>query len=157
VDLATNTDFTSLYEEHADRLWRSLFAYTGVREVANDAVSEAFTQCMQRGNAVRSPSSWVWKAAFKIAAGEMSERRRFEPIASDPGYELPPTLWELLSSLAMLPTRQRAVLVLFYYADFPVREIASILGIGPATVRVHLSHGRKRLHELMELDDERPA
>jgi RNA polymerase sigma factor (sigma-70 family) len=44
-----------------------------------------------------------------------------------------------------LPPSQRAVIVLHYYEDRPVGEIASTLGCREATVRVHLHRARKRL------------
>jgi RNA polymerase sigma-70 factor, ECF subfamily len=60
---------------------------------------------------------------------------------------------ELLEALTKLPPRQRAVLVLHYYGGYKAREIAPIVGSTAATVRVHLSAGRKRLRELLEVDD----
>jgi RNA polymerase sigma-70 factor, ECF subfamily len=144
----------SLYLEHADRLWRALYAYAGDREVASDAMAEAFAQYLQRGAAVRSPPHWIWRAAFRIAAGELKERRMR-------GFGLPvihamdaqPT-GELLSTLRLLPPRQRAALILHYYAGYKAREIADIFGSTSATVRVHLSQGRKRLRNLLEENDD---
>jgi DNA-directed RNA polymerase specialized sigma24 family protein len=42
------------------------------------------------------------------------------------------------------------VLVLHYYAGYATKEIAAIIGSSPATVRVHLSQGRKRLGRILE-------
>jgi RNA polymerase sigma-70 factor (ECF subfamily) len=52
-----------------------------------------------------------------------------------------------------LPERQRAVVVLFYYVDLPVNEIARRLGSNSLAVRAHLSRGRRRLRELLGEDD----
>jgi RNA polymerase sigma factor (sigma-70 family) len=60
---------------------------------------------------------------------------------------------ELLSALATLPPKQRAALVLHYYGGYKTREIGLIVGSSPATVRVHLSAGRRRLRTLLEVDD----
>jgi RNA polymerase sigma factor (sigma-70 family) len=151
-DTELGDPFESLYREHAERLWRAVLAYAQDREVASDAVAEAFAQCLQRGPAVRDPGRWVWRAAFRIAAGELKERRMRTVIEDVP--EVGERTEELLSSLAMLPPRQRAVLVLHYYAGYKAREIAAIVGSTAATVRVHLSQGRKRLRSLLETDDE---
>ena len=56
-------------------------------------------------------------------------------------------------ALQRLTPQQRAVIVLHYYADFPVREISLRTGINPLAVRAHLSRGRKHLRAL--LGDER--
>jgi hypothetical protein len=54
--------------EHA-RLWRSLLLFSGDADLASDAVSEAFTQALHRGTAIRDLRRWVWRAAFAIARG----------------------------------------------------------------------------------------
>lgn len=42
-----------LYREDGERLWRAVFAYAGNRDVADDAVAEAFTQAIGRGDELR--------------------------------------------------------------------------------------------------------
>jgi len=55
----------------------------------------------------------------------------------------------LLAALQELTPQQRAVIVLHYYVDCPVREIARRTGSNPLAVRAHLSRGRKRLRVLL--------
>ena len=143
-----------VYREHAARLWRALVAYTGDRGIADDALAEAFAQAAGRGENLRTPERWVWVAAFRIAAGEMKAPMQraaaHEPHPqSDPGETA-----ELLEALGNLPPKQRAALVLHYYGGYKAREIALIVGSTAATVRVHLSAGRKRLRALLEVDDD---
>ena len=70
------------YLAHASKLWRSLRAYSGDPDVASDAVAEAFAQLLRRGDGVRDPGAWVWRTAFRIAAGDLKARRTFvEPVA----------------------------------------------------------------------------
>lgn len=54
----------------------------------------------------------------------------------------------LVRSLAVLPPRQRAVLVLRYWEDMSEAEIAGMLGCGVGTVKSQASRGLKRLREL---------
>ena len=56
---------------------------------------------------------------------------------------------ELVDALAQLPMKQRAVLVLFYYADASVREVARRTGTSQLAVRANLSRGRKRLKQIL--------
>jgi RNA polymerase sigma-70 factor, ECF subfamily len=143
-------DIGELYEREAARLWRAVLAYTQDREIASDAVAEAFAQCLRRGAEVRDPGRWVWKAAFQIAAGELLDRSRMRGIEHEQVYELPHEPGRLMGALAELPPRQRAVLLLHHYAGYRAGEIGELLGIGAATVRVHLSRGRRRLRRLLE-------
>ena len=72
-----------VYREEGDRLWRAVLAFAGDPEVASDAVAEAFAQALRRGEAIRNPKRWVWRAAFRIAAGELAARRRAVEAPSD--------------------------------------------------------------------------
>jgi RNA polymerase sigma-70 factor (ECF subfamily) len=139
-----------VYRERGARLWRALVAFTGDRDVASDAVAEAFAQLLRRGDDVRTPERWVWAAAFRIATAEMGRRRRtLVAVGAEPRYELPEPVDDLVAALSELPRAQRLAVVLHDYGDRPTAEVASILGVTRTTVHVHLSRGRKRLRELL--------
>jgi RNA polymerase sigma-70 factor (ECF subfamily) len=59
-------------------------------------------------------------------------------------------LGQLYRRLDELSAQQRTALVLRYGHDLPVPEIATLLGIGPATAKTHLVRGLARLRDLME-------
>ena len=139
-----------VFADEWPRLWRAVFAFSGDREVSSDAVAEAFAQALERGAAVRSPDRWVWRAAFRIAAGELQARRRRGGEVPEESYEMNEPGPDLLAALRRISSKQRAVLILYYYADLPVRQVAEALGSSRPTVRVHLSQGRKRLRRLLE-------
>lgn len=133
--------------EHA-HLWRALLAYSGDPEVASDAVSEAFAQALRRGDAIKRPDRWVWKAAFRIAAGMLKERSRFLP-EIDTSVDGHKPLLDLRWALMELSPRQRAATFLFYYGGYSPAEIAGMIGSTQSAVRVHLFRGRKRLEQLL--------
>jgi RNA polymerase sigma-70 factor, ECF subfamily len=140
----------SLYRSDGDRIWRAVWAFAHDPELASDAVAEAFAQALARGHAIRSPAAWVWHAAFRIAAGMLQDRRRNLSLDSEIAYEMAGTNAELLWALQQLPKRQRAAVILFYYADHPIREVAAILDSSLIAVRVNLSRGRRRLRQILE-------
>jgi len=150
VSLGPEAELERLFETEAKRMLRALVAYTGDREVASDAMAEAFAQALARGSELRSSERWVWRAAFRIAAGEMKARLQDRAITADPGYEMPEPPHDLIATLAKLSPKQRAALILHYYAGYSTREVGEILGSSAATVRVHLSQGRRRLRDLLE-------
>ena len=144
-----------LYEEHRDRLWRGVFAVYGDPDVASDAVAEAFAQALRRGDAIRDPRAWVWRAAFRIAAGELKARSQgARPLEVGESYEMPESSGELISGLRRLSPKQRGALVLRYYEGYSTQEVAEILGSTAAAVRVHLAMGRRRLRDLLEERDD---
>lgn len=58
------------------------------------------------------------------------------------------------TALAGLSPRQRACVVLRFYEDLPVAEIADALGCGEGTVKRHLSDGLARLSTRLDLTQE---
>jgi RNA polymerase sigma-70 factor (ECF subfamily) len=153
VAVSHRPDLEAVYREHGDRLWWAVLAFCGDREVASDATSEAFAQALRRGHELRDPLAWIWRAAFRIAAGELKRRGTAAAPLSEPSYELPEPAAHVTQALRQLPAQQRAAVVLHYYADRPIREIADVLGTSASTVAVHLHRGRNRLRDLLGDDD----
>jgi RNA polymerase sigma-70 factor (ECF subfamily) len=144
-----------LYRERGDRIWRGLLAFAGDPEVASDAVAEAFAQVLRRGEEVRDPERWVWRAAFRIAAGELKDRRRtVETTTAIESYEMEEPARDLVVALGSLSERQRASVILHDAAGYSAREVAKIVGSTEAAVRVHLMRARRRLQELLKHDDD---
>ncbi|HYU58536.1 MAG TPA: RNA polymerase sigma factor [Actinomycetota bacterium] len=139
-----------LYREHGGRLWRALVAYAGDPDVASDAMAEAFAQALGRGAALREPMRWVWRVSFRIAAGELKDRRRRASGLSPPVTTGDEPADELVGLLSRLSPKQRAAIILHYYVGYSIGEVARVIGSSAATVRVHLSQGRKRLRRILE-------
>lgn len=74
--------------------------YTGRPEGASDATAEAFAQAIRRSPELRDPLAWIWRAAFRIAAGEMHADRRLVALDTSTSYEMPdraPRRWACIS------------------------------------------------------------
>jgi RNA polymerase sigma-70 factor (ECF subfamily) len=143
-----------VWREQGPRLWRSLVGFTGEPDVATDAMAEAFAQALGRGDEVHDHAAWIWRASFRIAAGELERRRQALGPIEHSAYEMPETVADLVRSLAVLSPNQRAAVLLHEYADLPTREVARVLGCTQATVRVHLSQAHRRLRPLLEDHDD---
>jgi hypothetical protein len=59
LDTSPRGELERLYREQRARMWQAVFAFAGDREVASDAVAEAFAQALRRGDAIRSPERWL--------------------------------------------------------------------------------------------------
>jgi RNA polymerase sigma-70 factor (ECF subfamily) len=149
-DADTESGLEPVYRDHGARLWRAVFAFCGDRQIADDAVAEAFAQALRRGPKLREPLAWIWRVAFRVAAGELKDRRTHHAALIDEPYEMPEPAWEIMRALARLSPMQRASVLLHHYGGYPAKDIAVILGSTATAVRVHLSAGRRRLREALE-------
>jgi RNA polymerase sigma factor (sigma-70 family) len=78
-------------------------------------------------------------------ARRLRERRTAVPAQVAPPLPDP----DVLSAVARLSMRQRAVVVLTYWEDLAVPGVASTLGISEGSVRRHLARARARLREVL--------
>jgi RNA polymerase sigma-70 factor (ECF subfamily) len=143
------TEVEDLYRSEGARLWSAVRGFAGDRDVADDAVAEAFAQLLRRGDEVRNPTAWIWSTAFRIAARELGHRRATLPDPPDRPVDPPLPDQRVLSAIARLSDRQRAAVILHYYADRPAREVADLLGTTTAAVNVHLFRARNHLKRLL--------
>jgi RNA polymerase sigma-70 factor (ECF subfamily) len=151
MTLATTSveQLEAVYRRDGDRLWRALVTFGCDHDLASDAVAEAFAQALRRGPDLRNAEAWVWRASFRIAAGELKRRSTTVSGVPEGSYVDPELDAELAQALSQLPTQQRAAVVLFYYLDAPIAEIARRTGMSQLSVRVNLSRGRSRLRHLL--------
>ena len=139
------------YRANASRLWRSLLLFSGSVDVADEALAEAFAQAVARGDAIRDVDAWIWKAAFKIAGGELRRRGRIATdILPELPVEMPQQTMDLVNALRSLPQRQREALILHHYAGYSTKEVARILRSTAAGVGMLLDRGRRKLRPLLE-------
>lgn len=149
-------DYDAIWRGSGAAIWRAIYAYAGGRrDVADDAVAEAFARMMARGAEVREPEPYLYRVAFRVASAELArggmEAEMPEIATADPTQNGLP---DLLAALRELTPAQRAAVYLHYRADLPVREVAHITGMSSAAVRVHLMRGRRRLAELLGEEDD---
>ncbi len=148
------------YRRLHPRLWHALLAYCGNAEVASDAESEAFTQALRRGKEIEDVDAWVWRSAFRIAAGLLKSQPvlmdLFEPaeLISDRGTSTQPNVIEFMSMLSDLTDQQRAIAALRYIGNFRATEIAELLDTSPGAVRVQLHRAHSQLRAQIRPDFE---
>jgi uncharacterized protein len=122
-------------------------------EDAEDVVQEALLQAFLGLERLRDPErfgSWLYGITLNLA--RMRLRRR-DPLPVDvdalerPAVDGDPGLEAVREALDVLPPREREAVVLHYVEGLNTREVASLLGARPGTVRVRLHRARRRLRE----------
>ena len=104
-------DYDAIWRADGPTLWRAVYAFSGGRrDVADDAVAEAFARAMARDADVRDPRAYVYRIAFRVAGAEMARLRREasdmpEVAVPDPTQNGLPDLMRALSELTPASAR----------------------------------------------------
>ena len=145
------------YGDLVERLWAELVALArGV--LAADALVHAWRRLWT----LRRPESfrpWVRRIVTRRCLSAARRRRPQEPLtetAGDPSSRTadpqPGARLDAARLLGSLAPRQRSALYLTWIEGCTDREAGRLLGLRPATVRVHRHRGLARLRRLVEED-----
>lgn len=145
-----------IYEKFADELVRFATGLVGPSDAA-DVVAEAFVRVLSSSSwpDVDEPRSYLYRTVLnevRMRHRSTMRRRARELRAASPeathDAELRP---EVLEALSILSPRQRAAVVLTYWEDLPPSEVAQRLRMSEGSVRRHLTRGRAKLRELLDV------
>ncbi len=145
-----------LARDQAGSLKRQAFLLCGDDGQAEDLVQDALVRAFARP--LRAPRPGAAEAYVRVImvnlfidiARRRSRWNRVAPllggaeVASDPADQVL-TREVMLTALDDLSPRQRACVVLRYYRDLPVAQVAAALGVGEGTVKRYLSEAMTRL------------
>jgi RNA polymerase sigma factor (sigma-70 family) len=128
-------------------LHRLAFLITGSDEVADELVQEAFARLHERWRTVLNPAAYVSRTVTNLSRSEVRRRRRERDSLPRPVVVGNPEIDETWAAVCRLPDRQRAVLILRYYADLPESEIAAVLDCRLGTVKSAHHRALERLRK----------
>ena len=146
--------FGLLYGRFGPMVHGVLLARVPYGEV-DDLVQDVFLTAFQRMSTLRAPGAFgPWLAAIaRNRAVDYHRRPPTEPITDDfPGPDARPQIEAraALSVIQSLPAAYRETLVLRLVEGMTGQEIADRTGLTPASVRVNLHRGMKRLREALD-------
>ncbi|MGH2735811.1 MAG: sigma-70 family RNA polymerase sigma factor [Actinomycetota bacterium] len=133
-------------DEHP-RLVGALSLYCGDHALAEELAQDALARACRDWSKVRrltSPGAWVHRVAINLAnsyfrrrAAETRAKHRLEGRRNPSGGEGLDRAAALTirSAVASLPRRQRTALILRYFVDLPVREVAVVMECPEGTVK----------------------
>ena len=140
--------FETLYRtQHAD-LVRLSYLITGSAHVAEEVVHDSFLAIRSRWDSIRVPRAYLRRTVVNRSRSHLRRLRveREAPIDPQP-VVIPGDLDETWQLIQRLPAKRRTALVLRYYLDLSIDDIAEAMDIRPGTVKSLLHRGRETLRK----------
>ncbi|AUM67180.1 RNA polymerase sigma factor [Brevibacillus laterosporus] len=159
--------FEALVQPHLPTAFRVAFLIVHDYHFAQDAVQEALWEAYQslyryderKGTSFRA---WFMKIVTHRALNMVRRKKKTEAYADsiDPDQnplesilqkEQEQQIWRAIQSMT---PKHRSAVILFYYEEFSVAEIAKILGVFEGTVKSRLHKARKLIAEKIQAEKE---
>lgn len=149
-------DIAAVYDAYADMLYRLALSHLQNNEDAQDAVQDVFikyTDSYVRFKDEEHKKAWLIRVTVNRCS-DMLRRRNirsyvpFEEIG-DVADNRKESDSDVLASLAKIPPKNRAAVILYYLEGYSVEETADILKISVSAVKMRLKRGREALAELV--------
>jgi RNA polymerase sigma-70 factor (ECF subfamily) len=175
VQQGNTAELARLVERHHSPLLGFLYRMTGGdRALAEDLVQEAFLRVLRAIGQYRYPrpfKPWLYAIAVNLTRDHF--KRAITRHSDLPGDDAP--LWESLAgdsppdegmlaadearqvaaAIAALPAHQREAVILRYYQELSLAEIAEVLAVPVGTVKSRLTLGLRRLKAGLEDEHDR--
>ncbi len=149
-----------MVNQYQGLLLRMCYVYLRDQELAKDAVQETFLKAYRGLNSFRGESSqktWLIQIAMNTcksiqrSAWLRHHDRRVTPEDVPQVATMEETEdAEIMGEIMLLPPKLKEVIMLYYWQDMNVSEIAQLLGIAQSTVSRRLNQARDKLHEMVE-------
>lgn len=143
--------FEDLYQSLWPPMVRLAWLLSGNREVAEDLVHDVFLRIEPKWQEIREPAPYFRRSLVNAVRqhqrhAEVEARHRPEPVRAtmDPEFE---EIWSVVSEI---PERQREALVLRFYLDLTVEQVADNLQCPVGTAKSLIHRGVASVREKVE-------
>lgn len=150
----------AIYDAEFGRLAGWTAKLVGDPDLAHDFATEAFVKLLRNWSTVRQPRAWLYVAVANLVRDHWRKRDReataYQRHAAGAAEHLNLAAGDLATTLSVrdavlaLPDRLRVPVLLHYFADLSVAQIASHLGKSDGTIKRDLYDARARMTTLLE-------
>lgn len=157
-------NFEELYEKYATDVLRVCYFYLGDRQKAEDVCQDVFVRLMLNAPQLEEgrEKAWLLKVALNRCRDLWRGSWARRVVLGSPVFELIPAPDDtprrddeeaMMSAVHQLPTAFREVILLHYYQNLGITEIAQMMDLPEGTISSRLSRGRKKLETILQGGD----
>lgn len=160
--------FDMLYEKYKNMALHTAYLITGDYSYSEDVVQDTFVKVYLHCKELKNDSGFkAWMMQILVRTAYKCGRKKSRELPDDEVTQKMDT-GRTLSSLEQvimqeeaeaitqavrkLPVKQRTVVVLYYYQEYQISEIAQIVGCLEGTVKSRLHTARKKLKSVLKTE-----
>jgi len=152
--------FTALFSQMSSRLYRTALGILGNPHDAADALQEAGLKAYRYYDKLQSReagAAWLTRILINACYDQGRRRSRAVPTGLDvlekeePSAVVPETDWELVQALQELSEDQRTTVVLRFFQDMSIPQIAQVMKVPDGTVKSRLHASLARMRSLLSV------
>lgn len=151
---------SKLISEYGDSILRMCCLYLKDYHLAEDVVQETFIQVYNHYDSFRQQSSvrtWIIQIAINLCKNQMRTKwfsmgrsDEFPVLSCTEAYDSMLEHTQLITEISRLRPKYREVVLLFYYQELTIREIAVLLGQKESAVKQRLKRAREQLKQALK-------
>ncbi|MBO3446120.1 sigma-70 family RNA polymerase sigma factor [Clostridium sp. CCUG 7971] len=147
-----------LINEHKEYLYKTAFLYTKNEHDAMDICQETVYKAIMNIHKLKNPSyfkTWLTRILINnVNDRNRSKSRMFDNIdkleyIEDISYEKLEENIDLYNAIDILDEKFKTPIILQYFQDMTVKEIAQILECNENTIKTYLRRGREKLYKIL--------
>lgn len=154
----TEQEFCEQYAKYKNTVYSVIFNYVQNAEDTADLLQEVFiklysTDTQFTGDEHRK--AWLIRVSVNMCKNHLRtiKNRKNVVLEEDIPYFDQTADNALLKVVLTLPEKYRIPIHLFYYEDYSIKDIATVLDLPESTVKIHLKRGREKLSKILKKED----
>ena len=164
-----NIELEKLYKEHFPRVYRTAFFVTGDHQMAEDVAQEAFLKAFKNLHKLQERQkfgSWISVIASNHAVDQLRKNKKvfftdnMETYGGEAHADNPTECWdmkelqqEVRDALTLLEPEEREIIVLKYFNELSIKEIAALVEAPSGTIKSRLFRAREKVRLLLQPHD----
>lgn len=154
-----------LYNKYCTSAFRTAYLITADKFIAEDVVQETFIQSLKSLNSLKNAKSfkyWFYKILTRTAYKHIKNKRNYvlidkindsiEPSANDTYFQ-DNKYDKLYDEINKLNIKLKTTIILFYFNEMSIKEIAKTMGCFEGTVKSRLYTAKKKLKQVINEED----